>query len=221
MGIKVKICGITTPDAADAALRAGAEFGGLVFHAQSPRYLRMEQARMLAAQLRGRARIVAVFADAGDAEMAGTIAAIKPDLVQLHGKETPTRVGHLRERFRVPIIKVVAVADGADLAAAYAYSDAADYLLFDTKAPETATRTGGHGAAFDWKLLSGANFKLPWLLAGGLTPDNVARAIAVSNATMVDVSSGVEDAPGKKNPDKIVAFIRAARNASHSEKGAA
>ena len=221
MGIKVKICGITTPDAADAALRAGANFGGLAFHPQSPRYLRMEQARMLAAQLRGRARIVAIFADAGDADMAGTIAAIKPDLVQLHGKETPTRVGHLRERFKLPVIKAIAIADGADVTSAHAYEDAADYLLFDAKASETAARSGGHGAAFDWKLLSGISFKLPWLLAGGLTPDNVARAIAVSGATMVDVSSGVEDAPGKKNPDKIVAFIRAARNASHSEKGAA
>jgi phosphoribosylanthranilate isomerase len=223
MGVQVKICGITTREAANAALTAGVDFGGLVFHARSPRHLSFEQGRALAAQLRGRVRIVALFADAGDAEMAGAIASVKPDLIQLHGKETPTRIGHLRARFNLPIIKGVAIADESDVQAARGFEDAADYLLFDTKVPETATRTGGHGAAFDWKLLSDKKFKRPWLLAGGLTPDNVTRAIAVSGARMVDVSSGVEDAPGQKNPDKIAAFVKAARAAhiNESEKGAA
>lgn len=220
MGVQVKICGINSREAANAALVADADFAGLVFHARSPRHLSFEQGRALALQMRGRTRIVALFSEAGDAEMAGAIATIKPDLIQLHGKEAPARVGHLRARFKLPVIKAVAIADEADVEAAHAYEDSADYLLFDAKAPEIAKRTGGHGAAFDWKLLSGAKFKLPWLLAGGLTPDNVARAIAVSGARMVDVSSGVEDAPGQKNPDKIAAFVKAAR-AAHSEKGAA
>ncbi len=222
MGTAVKICGLATLEGVEAALRAGADFGGLVFHAKSPRHLSFEQGRSLAAHLRGRVRIVAVFADGGDAEMAGALAVTKPDLIQLHGQETPTRVGHLRARFNLPIIKAISVADEADVLAAHVYEAAADYLLFDAKAPAAATRAGGHGAAFDWKLLSGAKFKLPWLLAGGLTPENVARAIAVSGARMVDVSSGVEDAPGRKNPDKIKAFVKAARGAvPASEKGAA
>ncbi len=220
MGVQVKICGITSREAANAALVSGADFAGLVFHARSPRHLSFEQGRALAAQMRGRTRIVALFADAGDAEMAGAISSAKPDLIQLHGKETPTRAGHLRVRFKLPVIKSVAIADEADVDAARAYENAADYLLFDAKAPGTVNRAGGHGTAFDWKLLAGAKFKLPWLLAGGLTPDNVARAIAVSGARMVDVSSGVEDAPGQKSPDKITAFVKAAR-AAISEKGAA
>ena len=214
MAIEVKICGLTTREAVGAALEARADFGGLVFHAKSPRHLSFEEARALAAHMRGRMRIVALFADGGDAEMAGAIATVKPDLIQLHGSEAPARVAHLRARFKLPVIKAVAVADGADVTAARAYEDAADYLLFDAKPPENAPRPGGHGAAFDWKLLSGARFKLPWLLAGGLTQDNVAGAIAASGARMVDVSSGVEDAPGRKSAEKILAFAKAARAAA-------
>lgn len=223
MGVQVKICGINSREAANAALVAGADFTGLVFHARSPRHLSFEQGRALALQMRGRTRIVALFADAGDAEMAGAIASVKPDLIQLHGKEAPARVGHLRARFKLPVIKAVAIADEADVESAHVYENAADYLLFDAKATETTTHSGGHGVAFDWKLLAGAKFKMPWLLAGGLTPDNVGRAIAVSGARIVDVSSGVEDASGQKNSDKIAAFVKATR-ASHtneSEKGAA
>ena len=203
-------------------MRAGADFGGLVFHAKSPRHVSFEEARALALRLRGRVRIVVLFADGGDAEMAGAISAVKPDLIQLHGKETPTRVGHLRAQFGLPIIKAISVADENDVAAAHAYEEAADYLLFDAKTPKTASRSGGHGAAFDWKLLGSAKFKLPWLLAGGLTAENVAHAIFISGARMVDVSSGVEDAPGKKNSEKIAAFVKAARasHATASGKGA-
>jgi phosphoribosylanthranilate isomerase len=224
MAIEVKICGITSREAANAALVAGADFAGLVFHAKSPRHLGFEQGRALAALMRGRVRIVALFADAGDAEMAGAISAVKPDLIQLHGKEMPTRLGHLRARFNLPIIKAMTIADETDVMAAHAFEGAADYLLFDARAPEAATRSGGQGVTFDWKLLSGTKFKLPWLLAGGLTAENVARAISLSGARMIDVSSGVEDAPGRKNPDKIMAFVKAARSAQHiseSEKGAA
>lgn len=214
MAIQVKICGLTSREAVNAALEARADFGGLVFHAGSPRHLSFEAARTLASHMRGRARIVALFADGGDAEMAGAIASVKPDLIQLHGNETPTRVAHLRAKFKLPVIKAVAVAEAADVAVVHAYQDAADYLLFDAKAPSNAKRAGGHGAAFDWKLLSGASFKLPWLLGGGLNKDNVGQAIAISGARIVDVSSGVEDAPGQKNPEKIVAFAKAARAAT-------
>jgi len=214
MGIQVKICGLTSREAVAAALTARVDFGGLVFHATSPRHLSFEQARALAVHMRGRTRIVAVFSDGGDAEMAGAIAGVKPDLIQLHGNETPTRTAHLRAKFKLPVIKAIAVADGTDVASAHAYEDVADYLLFDAKAPANAARAGGHGAAFDWKLLSGAKFKLPWLLGGGLTKDNVAKAIGISGAQIVDVSSGVEDAPGKKNPEKIIAFAKAARAAT-------
>jgi phosphoribosylanthranilate isomerase len=214
MAVQVKICGLTSREAVNAALEARADFGGLVFHARSPRHLSFEAARALAGHMRGRIRIVALFADAGDAEMAGAIASVKPDLIQLHGSETPVRVAHLKAKFKLPVIKSVPIAESADVAAAYAYEDVADYLLFDAKAPAKATRPGGHGAAFDWTLLSGASFKLPWLLGGGLTKDNVGNAIGISGAKIVDVSSGVEDAPGQKNPEKIIAFAKAARAAT-------
>ncbi len=213
MGIQVKICGIAGIEAADAALRAGADFAGLVFHRQSPRYVRAGQASALAARLRGRIRVVALLADAGDEEIAAAVAAVKPDFLQLHGQESPARVGAVRARFGVAVIKAVAVADAADFAQVPAYQDAADMLLFDAKAPQAATRSGGHGAAFDWQLLRGRKFSRPWLLAGGLAPDNVARAIRVTEAPGVDVSSGVETAPGVKSPDAIHAFVTAARAA--------
>ena len=149
MGTQVKICGLTSREAVAAALEARADFGGLVFHAASPRHLSFEQARALAAHMRGRMRIVALFADGGDAEMAGAIATVKPDLIQLHGSEAPARVAHLRAKFKLPVIKSVAIADSADVATAHTYEDAADFLLFDAKAPANATRAGGHGYAFD------------------------------------------------------------------------
>jgi phosphoribosylanthranilate isomerase len=217
MAIEVKICGINSAEAADAAARAGADFAGLMFFARSPRHVSLEQARSLAARLRGGPRLVAVVADADDGTIEAIVNAVAPDLLQLHGKETPLRAREIAARFGRPVIKAVPVSDAADAAAAHAYEPAADYLMFDAKAPEAATRPGGHGAAFDWKLLSAMTFRRPWLLAGGLNPENVARAIRVSGASMVDTSSGVEEAPGVKNPDKIAAFVKAARNAPYTE----
>ena len=217
MSISVKICGINSLEAADAAARAGVEFAGLVFFAKSPRFLQLDQARALAARLKGGPRIVALFADADDATIAEAVQAATPDLIQLHGSETPARVGAIAACFARPVIKAIAIAEEADVVRARAFEDAADYLLFDAKAPDAATRPGGHGGAFDWKILSGSSFKRPWLLAGGLTAENVGRAIRASGAHLVDTSSGVEDAPGKKNPDKIAAFVKAARNAPYTE----
>jgi phosphoribosylanthranilate isomerase len=214
MAIQVKICGINTAEAADAALAAGADFAGLVFFPASPRYVRPDQAASLAARLRGRTRIVALLADAKDDAIAGAIAAAAPDFLQLHGKETPERVGEIRARFGKPVIKVISVADASDLAGAASYE--ADMLMFDAKAPAAADRPGGHGAAFDWQLLRGRSFSRPWLLAGGLNAENVARAIRACDAPGVDVSSGVETAPGVKSPEMIRDFVAKARNANYA-----
>mgnify|MGYP001551913356 FL=1 len=213
MSILVKICGINSPEAADAALSAGADFCGLVFHAGSPRNVNAEQAASLAGRMRGRARIVALLADASDEEITAAMRAAQPDMLQLHGKESPERVAGLRARFRVDVIKAISVAEAADLASVPAYEAVADMLLFDAKAPAAAARQGGHGAAFDWQILSGRNFVRPWLLAGGLHSENVSRAIRTSGAPGVDVSSGVESAPGVKSAEKIRAFVAAARAA--------
>jgi phosphoribosylanthranilate isomerase len=216
MPVLVKICGINSAEAADAAARAGADLAGLVFHRKSPRFVAPEAARALADRLRGRTRLVALLADADDETIASAIKTAKPNYLQLHGRETPERVGALRSRFGLPIIKAIAVAEAADLAAS-AFEAAADLLLFDAKAPEGTERLGGHGAPFDWQLLRGRNFLKPWLLAGGLTIENVARAVAASGASGVDVSSGVETAPGVKSPELIAAFVSAARNASFAQ----
>ncbi|MEI9989264.1 MAG: phosphoribosylanthranilate isomerase [Rhizomicrobium sp.] len=213
MAVLVKICGITSAEAADATLRAGADMAGLVFNRKSPRHLAPEQAASLAARMRGRVRLVALVCDETDEALSAVLAAIRPDFLQLHGAETPARIGAIRSRFAVPVIKALAVAEPADLAGVAAYEDAADMLLFDARPPAGARREGGNGAAFDWQILRGRRFSKPWLLAGGLTPDNVGRALAVSEAPGVDVSSGVETAPGLKSAEKIADFVAAARNA--------
>jgi phosphoribosylanthranilate isomerase len=213
MGIQVKICGISSAEAADAAVRAGAEFVGLVFHPQSPRRVMPDQAAQLAARLRGRVRIVALLFDPKDEEVAAAFAAARPDFLQLHGRETPERVSDLRTRFGKPVIKAIGVADAADVASAAAYEMVADMLLFDAKAPGCALRPGGHGSAFDWQLLRGRTFSRPWLLAGGLSAENVTRAIHAAEPDGVDISSGVETAPGVKDPEMIRAFIASVRAA--------
>ena len=218
MSVLVKICGINSPEAADAALSAGADFCGLVFHAGSPRNVSAEQAASLASRMRGRARIVALLADASDEEITAAMRAAQPDMLQLHGKESPERVAGLRTRFRVDVIKAIAIAEASDLSAVRAYEDVADMLLFDAKAPVNAGRQGGHGAAFDWQILRGRNFARPWLLAGGLHAENVARAIRAAHAPGVDVSSGVESAPGIKSPDMIRNFAAAARAAEYERE---
>jgi phosphoribosylanthranilate isomerase len=213
MPIQVKICGINSVESADATVRAGADFAGLVFHPRSPRNLNDAQARSLADRLRSRTRIVALTVDPDDAAVTAIAGNVKPEFIQLHGNEGAARVSEIRSRFGLPVIKVLSVADATDLNAARAYEAVADMLMFDAKAPVNATREGGHGAAFDWQLLRGRTFTRPWLLAGGLNPENVARAIAISGAPGVDVSSGVETAPGVKSPDLIRNFIDNARNA--------
>lgn len=218
MAVLVKICGITSAEAADAAVKARADFAGLNFYPKSPRALDPHRAGALALRLKGRLRVVALLVDAGDEQIAGISAVVKPDFLQLHGSETPARIGAIKSRFGIPVIKALPIAEAADFANAAAYDEAADMLLFDAKAPESATRPGGHGAAFDWQLLRGRRFSRPWLLAGGLAPDNVARAIAVSGAPGVDVSSGVETSPGAKSPELIRAFVDAARNAQFARE---
>ena len=221
MGILVKICGINSAEAADAAARAGADMAGLVFHPRSPRNLRPEQASALANRLRGKLRLAVLLSDPSDEAVAAAVAAVKPDFVQLHGAETPERVAAIRDRFRVGIIKAIAVADASDLAMASRYEDIADMLLFDAKPPSGAEREGGHGAAFDWQILRGRTFARPWLLAGGLNPDNVVRAIRSSEAPGVDVSSGVETSPGQKSGELISQFVANARSAQFAKEARA
>jgi phosphoribosylanthranilate isomerase len=212
MGTLVKICGIASADAADAAARAGADFAGLVFFRRSPRFLNPEIAASLAMRMRGRVRLVALLADANDEEISAAIAATNPDFLQLHGSETPERVAAIRTRFGRPVIKSIAIADASDFSAVPRYEAVSDVLLFDAKAPAGAQRPGGHGAAFDWQLLRNRNFTKPWLLAGGLNTENITRAIQISGAPGVDVSSGVETAPGVKSPQMIHDFVAAIRS---------
>jgi phosphoribosylanthranilate isomerase len=211
MSAKVKICGINSVAAADAAVRAGADLAGLALHPASPRNLGLEEARLLADRLRGRVRVVVLVADARDETIERAVRLLRPDFVQLHGGETPERSASVRARFGVDIIKALAIADASDFAQLPQFEAVADMILFDAKAPENAMRPGGHGAAFDWKLLRGRTFLRPWLLAGGLNVENVERAIAASGAPGVDVSSGVETAPGQKSPEMIRDFILAAK----------
>ena len=210
--VTVKICGITSPEAVNAAVQAGAAYGGLVFHPKSPRNLDVARAARLAAQMRGKLKVVTLLADPSDEQLAMVVGEVAPDFLQLHGAESARRVAYVRAKFNIPVIKALPVAQAADLAAAAEYESIVDMLMFDAKAPKGAERPGGHGAAFDWKLLAGKTFAKPWFLAGGLDPDNVARAIALSGAKFVDVSSGVESAPGVKDPARIHSFINATKS---------
>lgn len=209
----VKICGLSTPDTLAAALDAGADMVGFVFFPPSPRNVVAATARALGARVEGRARKVALSVDADDVMLAQIVEALAPDLLQLHGHEKPQRVAAVREMFGVPVMKVLPVETRADLAAVEPYTRVADRLLFDARPPRDATRPGGLGRPFDWRLLEGLKVPIPWMLSGGLDPGNVAQALRITRAGGVDVSSGVESAPGVKDPEKIRAFIRAARNA--------
>ena len=214
MSLLVKICGLSTPDTLDAALDAGADMVGFVFFRPSPRNVSLETARGLSARVNGRARKVANTVDADDLVLAQIIDALKPDLLQLHGHETPERVGAVKQRFGLPVMKALAIETEADLAAIANYARTADRLLFDARPPRNATRPGGLGKPFDWRLLEDRQLPIPYLLSGGLDPGNVAEALRITRAPGVDVSSGVERAPGEKDPDRIRAFIRAARDAA-------
>jgi len=213
MSLLVKVCGLSTPDTLDAALDAGADFVGFVFFPPSPRNLAFDAASALGGQVRGRAKKVALTVDADDATFEKIIASLKPDMLQLHGHETPARVTELRKCHGLPVMKALPVETRADLAAIEKYVPVSDWLLFDARPPRDATRPGGLGKSFDWTLLRGLDVGLPYMLSGGLDAGNVAEAIRVTRAPAVDVSSGVERAPGEKDPDKIRAFVRAAREA--------
>jgi phosphoribosylanthranilate isomerase len=208
-----KICGVSTPEAVAAALQGGAAYLGFVFFPKSPRYIRPEPAARLAEPARGQAKVVALMVDPTDNEVDEVVATFAPDLIQLHGKESPTRVREIGGRSRGGIIKALSVSTAQDVAAGDAYAGIVEHLMFDAKAPEAAARPGGHGVAFDWTLLAGHKFPRPWFLAGGLDPWNVADAVRSSGAPMVDVSSGVERGPGLKDPALITAFLDAARRA--------
>ncbi len=211
MALIVKICGLKTPAALDAALAVGADLVGFVFFPPSPRHLGLEAARELAGRVKGRAGIVALTVDATDHMLADIVRELRPDMLQLHGRETPDRVVAVRTRYGLPVMKALPIATRDDLSPIRSYAHVADRLIFDARAPKDATRPGGLGKPFDWNLLAGVNPGIPFMLSGGLDAGNVAEAIAITNAPGVDVSSGVERAPGVKDPAKIRAFVRAAR----------
>jgi phosphoribosylanthranilate isomerase len=209
----VKICGLKTIDALEASIEAGADLAGFVFFEKSPRHLTLDAARALAARAAGRIATVALTVDAGDESLAEIIDALRPDFLQFHGRETPERVRAAKARFGLPVIKAIGVGAAEDLVAARAYAEA-DVLLYDAKPSPDAARPGGLGRAFDWRLLNGAPREKPWLLSGGLTPETVAEAMRLTGAPGVDVSSGVESAPGEKDRSRIAAFLLAARGAA-------
>ena len=213
MGVQAKICGISTPEAVTAALDGGAAFLGFMFFERSPRNIAPDAAWRLAQPVRGKAKVVAVMVDPSDAEADRVAQILKPDLIQLHGKETPARARAIGQRTGAGIIKVLPVSEAADLAPAGDFETVVDHLMFDTKPPKDAERPGGLGAAFDWTLLAGRRFQRPWLLAGGLDPWNLTQAVQQSGAPVLDVSSGVERGPGLKDPALIAAFLDAAKRA--------
>lgn len=217
MPVEVKICGLSSPETVDAALAAGADLIGLVFFPKSPRNVTLEQAASLAARARarGKAKIVALVVDADDAALAAIAKSVDPDLFQAHGSETPERVAEIVALTGKPVIKAIRVKDASDIAGAAAYSRAANLILYDAKTPETLGNSlpGGNGHAFDWGLLEGER-RPAFMLAGGLTPENVAEAIRTTGAPVVDVSSGVESAPGIKDIHLIRKFIEAAKRGS-------
>lgn len=214
MPFQVKICGLSMPQTLAAALDAGADMVGLVFHPKSPRFVTMAQAAELAAMARGRAAIVALLVDPDDAALAGIVAQVKPDWLQLHGGETPARVAAIKAATALPVMKAVGVATEDDLAAIEPYRAVADLILLDARPPKDAAYPGGHGRPFDWRILADLDPALRFMLSGGLDPASVGAAIRLVKPAGVDVSSGVESAPGIKDAGKITAFVAAARIAA-------
>jgi phosphoribosylanthranilate isomerase len=211
MSLIVKICGLSTRETLDVALDAGADMVGFVFFPPSPRHLSLETAGALGKQVKRRASKVALTVDADDATFANIVEALQPDMLQLHGTESVARLRDLKQKFGLPVMKVLAVEATADLASLPGYAAVADRILFDARAPKEATRPGGLGEVFDWRVLENLDLKLPFMVSGGLNVGNVAEAVRVTRAGGVDVSSGVERTPGLKDPEMIRAFIRAAR----------
>src|SRR3981189_3153769 len=211
MSLIVKICGLSTPETLDVALDAGADMVGFVFFPPSPRHLSLEVARGLGQQAQRRAKKVALTVNADDATLANIVEALQPDILQLHGSETVARLRDMKQSFGLPVMKAIAIETPADLASLPGYAAVADRVLFDARPPRGATRPGGLGAVFDWHVLESLDLKLPFMVSGGLNAENIAEAARVTRAGRVDVSSGVERAPGVKDPEMIRAFIRAAR----------
>jgi phosphoribosylanthranilate isomerase len=211
MTIEVKICGLKTPGTMQAALDAGADYVGLVFFEKSPRNVSIELAAELADLASERAKVVVLLVDPGDGMVDRIMPYIAPDILQLHGSETPARVAEIKRRTGATIMKVIKVETAADAALALDYVGIADLILFDAKAPKDAILPGGNGLTFDWHVLDDVKGRVPYMLSGGLTAGNVAEAIRLTGATRVDVSSGVELAPGEKDADLIRTFIAAAK----------
>jgi phosphoribosylanthranilate isomerase len=216
MSLIVKICGLSTREMLEVALESGADMVGFVFFPPSPRHLGLETARDLGRQAKGRALKAALTVDADDATLANIVEALEPDILQLHGRETVARLRDIKQKFGLQVMKAIAVETPADLALLPGYAAVADSILFDARAPREATRPGGLGAVFDWHVLENLDLKLPFLVSGGLNAENVAQAIRLTRAGGVDVSSGVERAPGVKDAEMIRAFIRAARAAENN-----
>lgn len=223
MVTKVKICGLKTMEAVEAAAAGGADYVGFVFYEPSPRNVTPAVAGVLARRVWGRAKIVALFVDPDDRLLDEVVSEVDPDLLQLHGRETPDRVTEIRKRWGRPVMKALPVESSADAEAALHYSDRADMILFDAKAPERLgeDRPGGNGMPFDWRVLLGIRDKVPFMLSGGLTPENVAEAVRLTGAGAVDVSSGVEARPGEKDPERIRRFLLAAKAAAGGRSGPA
>ncbi len=213
MTVTVKICGVKAPEALSAAVGAGEDYVGFVFYGPSPRYVTPAEAGALSRSLPPSVKKVAVSVDAEDGLLGEIIAQAAPDLLQLHGSETPDRVVYVKQRFKLPVMKALSIAGQDDVVEAHAFETCADLLLFDAQPPEGARDVlpGGNGLAFDWALIAAQRWKVPWLLSGGLTADNVQEAIGISGATAVDISSGVEASPGNKDPDLIRTFLKTAK----------
>ena len=207
--VRIKVCGLTRAQDVPALVSAGVAYAGLNFFPPSPRFLTADQARAVALAIPPGMARVALFVDPTDAVLADTLAEVPLDLIQLHGHEPPGRVAEVRARFGLPVIKAVGVADAADLPALDGFARVADLLLVDAKPPRGAALPGGNGLAFDWRLIAGRRWPVPWLLAGGLTPANVAEAVRLTGARQVDVASGVESAPGVKDAGRVAAFAAA------------
>lgn len=213
MTVAIKICGLSTEDTLEAALEAGADVVGFVSFPKSPRHVEPDRLATLAAKVAGRAKIALLTVDADDALLTALLAVSAPHILQLHGAETPERVADLKARFGREMWKAVAVSEADDLARAEAYWSAADRVLFDAKPPKGSALPGGNGVTFDWDLLAGLDPGRPFVLSGGLTPGNVGEALRVTRAPVLDVSSGVESAPGVKDRERIAAFVQAVRAA--------
>ncbi|PJI85071.1 phosphoribosylanthranilate isomerase [Yoonia maricola] len=208
---RVKICGLRDASALEAAVDAGANYVGLVFFPKSPRHVSLARAAALAQTAPLGMAKVALVVDADNALLDQITANVPLDILQLHGAETPARVAEVRARYGLPVMKAVGIADKGDLAALDTYVQIADQILVDAKPPKDADLPGGNGLSFDWRLIAGRRWPVPWMLAGGLTPETVSEAIALTGAKQVDVSSGVESAPGVKDAARIAAFCAAAR----------